>query len=574
VVSISVLAFFSYSTANVENSAVAATNTNAQVEVHDLANLLASKIQAIRNNLLILSASPGIQALNATGANSLLEEAQNTTASYSTSYGLSNASGKPIASSNTTALEVAIKKGVNNSQEPWFLGAKASGTTFTDPEYFSITLNKTIIVIAQPVYTGANDSLEKTFVGVVAGSISFGNLGALVKSQLAPQMQGSIGVVDDNGTILYGTPQSTGKNLYNPSIETQTPQPIKDEFYGFLNESLSGSPALQDYSYDGVTGALASQSIHYSDILGNQSDQGVFAVVCISAPNVLAASQVAQINELGTFTFSAILGIIAAASGASVFILRRNKSLSELVKARTEDLEKSVKNSQLLQDILTHDIRNYNQITVSNAELLEDRVTDPQSKRLVDVIHKSAEGSTELIQKTRMLANIASGEDRKLTVVPLEESLERSISLVKGAFPGKTLVVSLPNIGGAEVLADSLLDEVFVNVLSNAIKYTDGPRVLVQVEFKEAEEADPAYKFQKRKYWNISISDQGRGIPDEMKQSATTRYLGTAKGRGLGLSIVRALVVDRYSGRLELKNRVEGDYTKGTRVEIWLPVIL
>jgi hypothetical protein len=30
-------------------------------------------------------------------------------------------------------------------------------------------------------------------------------------------------------------------------------------------------------------------------------------------------------------------------------------------------------------------------------------------------------------------------------------------------------------------------------------------------------------------------------------------------------------VTDRYSGRLELKNRVEGDYRKGTSVEIWLP---
>ena len=56
-----------------------------------------------------------------------------------------------------------------------------------------------------------------------------------------------------------------------------------------------------------------------------------------------------------------------------------------------------------------------------------------------------------------------------------------------------------------------------------------------------------------------------------MKETLSTRYLKTSSGTGLGLSIVYALAVERYFGKLRITNRVEGEYTKGTRIELWLP---
>jgi signal transduction histidine kinase len=72
-------------------------------------------------------------------------------------------------------------------------------------------------------------------------------------------------------------------------------------------------------------------------------------------------------------------------------------------------------------------------------------------------------------------------------------------------------------------------------------------------------------------FWVISISDWGRGIPEGMKHNVFRRYLETAKGNGLGMSIVHALVTERYGGKVEVKDRVEGDYKMGTTVEVWLP---
>ena len=69
----------------------------------------------------------------------------------------------------------------------------------------------------------------------------------------------------------------------------------------------------------------------------------------------------------------------------------------------------------------------------------------------------------------------------------------------------------------------------------------------------------------------LSVSDKGRGIPDNQKNALFRRYLETATGSGLGLSIVHALVTERYGGTVALKDRVEGDFTKGTTAEILLP---
>jgi signal transduction histidine kinase len=107
------------------------------------------------------------------------------------------------------------------------------------------------------------------------------------------------------------------------------------------------------------------------------------------------------------------------------------------------------------------------------------------------------------------------------------------------------------------------LEEVFVNVLSNAVKYTNGTEVRIDARVEGMNEAKSAGT-KGREYWKITVTDRGRGIPDEKKLRASTRYMETEKGSGLGLSIVRALVVDRYSGKLILQNRVEEGYRKGT----------
>jgi signal transduction histidine kinase len=223
--------------------------------------------------------------------------------------------------------------------------------------------------------------------------------------------------------------------------------------------------------------------------------------------------------------------------------------------------------AELMKDILTHDVRNYNQIARANAELLESGLDDDRQLEFTRSILKAMDKSTELIQRTRTLGDLISAPRGELRPMNLAESFERSLSLIRNAIPDKRLLVSSYSLPRAEVLADELLDQVFVNILSNAVKHTEGSEVLVTIASEEREEPLGSA----RRCWKITLTDQGQGMPDSMKESASMRYLGSLKGRGLGLSIVRALVVERYAGRIQFRNRVDGDWTKGTKVEVWLP---
>ncbi|HZW57098.1 MAG TPA: HAMP domain-containing sensor histidine kinase [Nitrososphaerales archaeon] len=243
--------------------------------------------------------------------------------------------------------------------------------------------------------------------------------------------------------------------------------------------------------------------------------------------------------------------------------------------------QKSTREAQLLQDVLTHDIRNYNQVSRLSAELIAEETRDVAgTEGLVANLLNSIAGSTQLVERAKMLGRVISDQDLLYSPMNLLRCINRSMQLVSSANPEKTIsaVVKLGSspsvpLGAVDlkrnevsVLADDLLDEVFSNLFSNSVKYTDGAQVFIAIELNQGHD-----KQLKRKCWKISISDLGKGIPDELKVSIFSRYLDGAKGSGLGMSIVHALVVGRYNGRIKVQDRVENDYTKGTMVEIWLP---
>jgi signal transduction histidine kinase len=243
--------------------------------------------------------------------------------------------------------------------------------------------------------------------------------------------------------------------------------------------------------------------------------------------------------------------------------------------------EKSTREAQLLQDILTHDVRNYNQVSKLSAELLADEFKMvPDAQILVDRLLESIDGSTLLVQRAKMLGKVISDHDLKRQPISLIGSLKRSMKLILSAYPDVkvNVAVKLPSMPlgpldqlnqetvSAYVLADDLLDEVFLNLFSNSVKYSESEEVFIGIELNH--EFDRELK---RDAWRIAISDAGKGIPDDLKRSLFSRYLDGAKGSGLGMSIVHALVVGRYAGRIEVTDRVRNSHSKGTLIELLLP---
>jgi two-component system sensor histidine kinase VicK len=291
-------------------------------------------------------------------------------------------------------------------------------------------------------------------------------------------------------------------------------------------------------------------------------------------------------------TIKAIVAIFGALWRESELRGATEKVKQELEHTLVKE-ERTRKQAELLQDVLTHDIRNYSQVTKLSAQLLEDELKqDFSAKRktepILQSLLRSVDRTNELLERAKKLGKIVSEVHPALYPIELGHTIENAMSLVKDGFPEKRIIdkreVSIDDDeeedghNGALVLADELLSDVFLNLYSNSIRYTDGgvvPITTSMEKIKRPISSSSSSSSQEidlqQSYWKIIVTDEGRGIPDDMKDRLFLRYLESAKGTGLGLSIVHALVVDRYHGSVHVYDRIPGDYTKGTRVEILLP---
>jgi len=227
-------------------------------------------------------------------------------------------------------------------------------------------------------------------------------------------------------------------------------------------------------------------------------------------------------------------------------------------------------------DILTHDVGNL--VSPLNAYLemmlATTTLTSTQSKYLTSAL-ESSKSILHLIRNVRRMAQTVEGAKPEMVPVNISKTINQVVADAKNAFVGRSIEIraSLPK-EELWAMADSLVDEVFYNLVSNSIKYDGHEQVVIDVEAKPTE-------FESRASVLVRITDRGAGIPDEYKEKVFVRgfresHKGEwptapkARGAGMGLPLVKSLV-DRYGGRIWMENRVHGDFTKGSVVSVILP---
>jgi len=111
------------------------------------------------------------------------------------------------------------------------------------------------------------------------------------------------------------------------------------------------------------------------------------------------------------------------------------------------------------------------------------------------------------------------------------------------------------------------MEQVFTNLISNSVKHWQGV-VMIWITVDSAMENG-------RKYYEVSVADNGPGIPDDLKGLLFQRFKTgdpMATGHGLGLYLVKTIVED-FGGRVRVEDRVPGDHTKGAKFVVMLPAI-
>lgn len=276
--------------------------------------------------------------------------------------------------------------------------------------------------------------------------------------------------------------------------------------------------------------------------------------------------------------FEEAIGVATYSTSAST--VKANVRFFERVWEAEMLLEKetrSRKEAELLRDILAHDIRNYNQVSRMGTEFLIKHLEDrPDLEEIAHTVIEAIDGSTQLVDKAKKLGNILSSSERALCPVNLVDAIDRSLLITKSSNPSKVIKETRKIVfrdGSApseiDVLADELLDEIFVNLFSNAAKFTEGNNVSLDILIEEKQQEGTSLS-DKVDSWQITIGDYGRGVSSSNPNSILNRYSEGHRGSGLGLSIVKTLVT-LYGGQINIRNRSNGSTgTTGTIFEIWL----
>ena len=144
----------------------------------------------------------------------------------------------------------------------------------------------------------------------------------------------------------------------------------------------------------------------------------------------------------------------------------------------------------------------------------------------------------KLIDQLLMLARYESSTMKpNIETILLLPHIEEVIARMKASANEKNISIRMENADSASIAADpAILEMIFVNILSNAIKYSPyGSFITITIE-RKANTID------------CSITDQGIGIPDEKINAVFERFyrVDTSRnsntgGFGLGLSIVKKL---------------------------------
>ncbi|UCH88182.1 MAG: PAS domain S-box protein [Thermoplasmata archaeon] len=221
--------------------------------------------------------------------------------------------------------------------------------------------------------------------------------------------------------------------------------------------------------------------------------------------------------------------------------------------------------AELFMDILCHDINNLNQAIITSGELLLMKPDlSENNKNYVKSSLDQAKAISELISNVRKLSGLSGGElnHKKINVSAM---LANSFERLNKLFPDRKISInhSIPE-SGIFVNGNELLQDVFDNILGNAVKFNLEEQVILDISHS---------LFEEEQYWKLEFKDNGPGIPDELKGNIFKRLKhghSSETGFGLGLTIVNEIIM-RSGGKVWVEDCVMGDSTKGSNFVIVLP---
>ncbi|HEY3595860.1 MAG TPA: DUF4118 domain-containing protein [Polyangiaceae bacterium] len=236
--------------------------------------------------------------------------------------------------------------------------------------------------------------------------------------------------------------------------------------------------------------------------------------------------------------------------------------LAETARAAELRVEVEQLRNSLLSAV-SHDIRTPLSSIIAAGVMLGEakgQASEDERRHLASTVVEEAERLTRLTENLLELARLRTGQVvLKREPVPVDELVEASLRRLRSRLKDRPLSVDVPEQCPMVSVDRLLIEQVFVNLLENAIKYTRGDAAIdVSVAF-DAESV------------TIVIADRGPGLVAGEEELIFERFFrGTNTksldgGLGLGLTIART-IVESHGGLIRVENRDGGGVVARVRL--------
>ncbi|WP_372948959.1 histidine kinase N-terminal 7TM domain-containing protein [Mariniphaga sp.] len=235
------------------------------------------------------------------------------------------------------------------------------------------------------------------------------------------------------------------------------------------------------------------------------------------------------------------------------------KETEQKLKDEIEERGRLIDDLDSFAHTVAHDLRNSLGSVYSSSEIIEASIAEGNTETIHEFAEMIKTASQKAMQITHELLILATVSHHEIERKPLDmkQIFNGAKKQIKDLILNKNAQISVPEKWPVATGYASWVEEIWVNYLTNAIKYGGSPPKL---EIRAENSASDSVRF-----W---IKDNGNGIAPENQSKLFRKYVRLvpekADGYGLGLSIVKR-IVEKLGGSVG----VESSGIKGEGALFW-----
>ena len=294
------------------------------------------------------------------------------------------------------------------------------------------------------------------------------------------------------------------------------------------------------------------------ELIGTPSEQFVSVPLSIGK-EVVGVVTVQSYNDPNLYNENH-LALLEFVSGQIADAITKRRNADSLRnserKYRQLSMELSQSNSMkdLLLDIITHDLKNpagviHGVVVMMSAENPDDE--------MVQMVRTSSDSLLKVIANATTLSKVSMDEEIKKETLDLYQLINDILGEFKSSLAYNEMEATNSIPADQKIHANPIIEEVFKNYISNAIKYAaHGKKIVV-----DCDESDGSLI--------IRVKDFGTTIDEEKRDAVFIRnlQLGKTAGRGLGLAIVKR-IAEAHGGSVWVEPNTPAGNVFGLRLPV------